>query len=163
MPGVDRERFRDKATAYLRQHEDHVALQRLRRNKQLTPEDLAALEQMLVDSGGEREAIDELAAERGGLGLFVRSLVGLDRAAVVEAFAQFLDGRAFSSDQIRFINLIVDELTATGVMEPGRLFESPFTDHAPTGPDYVFPDADVEAIVDTLHRIRRNAVPSVPA
>ena len=24
-------------------------------------------------------------------------------------------------------------------------------------------DADVEAIVDTLHRIRRNAVPSVPA
>ncbi|NLJ54442.1 MAG: DEAD/DEAH box helicase family protein [Intrasporangiaceae bacterium] len=163
VPGVDRERFRAKATAYLRQHEDHVALQRLRRNKQLTPEDLAALEQMLVDSGGEREAIDELAAERGGLGLFVRSLVGLDRAAAVEAFGQFLDGGAFSSDQIRFINLIVDELTATGVMEPGRLFESPFTDHAPTGPDYVFPDADVEAIVDTLHRIRRNAVPSVPA
>ncbi|MDO5504210.1 MAG: DEAD/DEAH box helicase family protein, partial [Actinomycetia bacterium] len=149
IPGTDRARFRDKATAYLRQHEDHVALQRLRRNKQLTPDDLVALEQMLIESGGERSAIDQLATERGGLGLFVRELVGLDRAAAVEAFAQFLDGPSFTVDQVRFINLIVDELTANGVMEPGRLFESPFIDHAPTGPDYVFPSSDVDAIVET--------------
>lgn len=46
-----------------------------------------------------------------------------------------------------------------GVMEPARLFESLYTDHAPTGPDYFFPDTDVDVIVDTLHHIRRTAVP----
>lgn len=35
MPGTDWERFRAKARAYLRDHEDHLALQRLRRNHQL--------------------------------------------------------------------------------------------------------------------------------
>lgn len=56
--------------------------------------------------------------------------------------------------------MIVDELTATGVMEPTRLFESPFTDHAPTGPDYYFPQADVDDIVEILHDVKAHAVPS---
>ena len=65
----------------------------------------------------------------------------------------------FTADQIRFVNLIVDELTRNGVMEPQRLFESPYTDHAPTGPDYVFPEAEVTVIVDTLRTIRKHAIP----
>lgn len=47
------DRFRAKAAAYLKEHEDHVALQNLRRNKQLTAADLAALGDMLVASGGD--------------------------------------------------------------------------------------------------------------
>ena len=35
--------LRAKAAAYLKQHRDHIALQRLRRNKALTPEDLRRL------------------------------------------------------------------------------------------------------------------------
>ena len=50
-PGTNWQRFRAKAAAYLKQHQDHIALQRLRRNKALTPDDLQALEQMLLDSG----------------------------------------------------------------------------------------------------------------
>ena len=60
---------------------------------------------------------------------------------------------------MRFIGLIVDELTKNGVMEPARLFESPYTDHAPTGPDFVFPYAQVEVLVNTLHHIKQTAVP----
>ncbi|MGE3256513.1 MAG: type I restriction-modification enzyme R subunit C-terminal domain-containing protein [Pseudonocardia sp.] len=159
-PGTNLERFRAKASAYLRRHEDHVALQRLRRNKQLTPDDVAALEQMLLASGaGEQADIDAAARQAKGLGLFIRSLVGLDRQAAVDAFGHYLDGSRFTVDQIRFVNLIVDELTQNGVMEPGRLFESPYTDHAPTGPDRVFPRADVEVIVDILHQVRDRALP----
>ena len=44
-------RFRDKARAYLREHQDHVALQKLRRNLSLTPTDLDELEQMLIAAG----------------------------------------------------------------------------------------------------------------
>jgi type I restriction enzyme R subunit len=158
-PGTNWVRFRAKATAYLKAHEDHLALQRLRRNKPLTSDDLISLEQMLLDSGaGESTDIDRAKEDAHGLGLFIRSLVGLDREAAIEAFDSFLDGTKFSSDQIRFINLIVDELTANGVMEPVRLYESPYTDSAPHGPDTVLADADVETIVNILRTVRANAV-----
>lgn len=115
---------------------------------------------MLTAAGGEHGDIAWASEQRGGLGIFVRSLVGLDRSAAVAAFESYLDGTRFSADQIRFVNLIVDEVTRNGVMEPSRLFESPYTDHAPTGPDYVFPDADVEVLVDTLRHITQTAVPA---
>ncbi|MDZ4234643.1 MAG: type I restriction-modification enzyme R subunit C-terminal domain-containing protein, partial [Dietzia sp.] len=160
-PGTNWERFRAKAAMYLKQHQDHVALQRLRRNKPLTPEDLSSLEEMLIESGTGEQADIELAKEQShGLGLFVRSLVGLDREAAVEAFGTYLDGSRFSADQIRFVNLIVAELTANGVVEPVRLYESPYIDHAPTGPDHVFPDTDVDNIVEILRTVRANAVPA---
>lgn len=155
-PGMSFERFRAKAQAYLREHESHVALQRLRRNRQLTGDDLSALEAMLVAAGAGDGEIAR--ATEGGLGLFVRSLVGLDRGAANEAFAEFLDGERFTVDQVRFVGLIVEELTANGVVEPGRLYESPYTDHAPTGPDQVFPSAEVDVIFDRLAEIKQHAI-----
>lgn len=89
--GVDLERFRAKATAFLRAHDDAIVLQRVRRNRQLTPGDLEALEVMLVDSGaGSRAELDLAVEEARGLGPFIRSLVGLDRESAVEAFGRFL-------------------------------------------------------------------------
>jgi type I site-specific restriction endonuclease len=98
--------------------------------------------------------------ESHGLGLFIRSLVGLDRQAAIEAFGTFLDNTKFTAEQVRFIHLIVDELTDNGVMEPARLYESPYTDNAPTGPESVFAEADVDGIVGILDTVRANALPT---
>lgn len=46
------------------------------------------------------------------------------------------------------------------MMEPARLFEPSYTDHAPTGPAHVFPEAEVDVIVETLHRMRQTALPA---
>ncbi|GAA1983312.1 DEAD/DEAH box helicase family protein [Microbacterium pumilum] len=157
--GVDLVRFRSKAEAYLRQHLDNIALERLRRNKQLTATDLGALEDMLVASGvGQKVDIQWVSEKAGGLGIFIRGLVGLDREAAVEAFADYLDEGKFTVEQIRFVTLIVDELTKNGIVEPGRLFESPYTDIAPIGPVDFFADTDVQVIVETLHGIKATAV-----
>ena len=156
--GMNWERFHAKAQAYLKQHKDHVALQKLRRNKQLTPDDLDSLAEMLVASGGDQQVDITWVTERAGaLGPFIRSLVGLDRAAVVETFAAYLDRTKFSVEQVRFVSLIVDELTANGAMKPARLFESPYTDHGHV--DVVFPE-DVGVIVDILRDVERHALPS---
>lgn len=49
-------------------------------NKPLTPNDLEALERMLTESGiGDAESIARAKEESQRLGLFVRSLIGLDR------------------------------------------------------------------------------------
>ena len=159
-PGTDMERFRAKAGAYLRAHESNIALQRLRRNRQLTEGDLSALEQMLLESGaGTAADVERAAQEAHGLGLFVRSLVGLDREAAKEAFGGYLDGARFDVHQVRFVELIVDELTLNGVMEPGRLYESPYTDHAPTGPDDLFDANAVDDIVEILRDVESRAQP----
>ncbi len=72
---------------------------------------------MLLASGaGNPDDIARAREEAQGLGLFIRSLVGLDRAAATEAFADFLGDTEFSATQIRFIQLIVEQLTANGVM-----------------------------------------------
>lgn len=132
----------------------------MRRNKQLTPDDLTELERMLVEAGAGPVDLVWANERVGGLGVFIRGLVGLDRSAVAEAFERYLDETKFTVAQIRFVNLIVDELTRNGVMDPGRLFEPPYTDQAPTGPDLLFPDADVDSIVETLRGINETAVPS---
>ncbi|WP_208862864.1 type I restriction-modification enzyme R subunit C-terminal domain-containing protein [Micromonospora chersina] len=95
------------------------------------------------------------AARRTGSGwLFIRSLVGLDREAATEAFGEFLAGRTLTANQINFVNLIITHVTQNGVMEPAGLYESPFSDIAPHGPDSIFPSADVDRLITILNSVR---------
>ena len=55
-----------------------------------------------------------------------------------EALAGFLTAKTLSAGQIEFLNLIVNHLTEHGVMEAEMLYESPFTDLTPRGPDGLF-------------------------
>ncbi|TDC75675.1 DUF4145 domain-containing protein [Micromonospora sp. KC606] len=159
--GTDLDRFREKVRVYLRTHEDHLAVQKLRRNRQLSVADLTELERMLGESGvGDKQDIDQARRASEGLGLFVRSLVGLDREAAREAFSEFLTGRTLNAAQLDFINLIINDLTANGVMEPGRLYESPFNSLAPHGPEVLFPSADVDRLCAILAVVKRNATPA---
>jgi len=68
-------------------------------------------------------------------------------------------GTRFTADQIRIINLIVNELTANGVVEPARLYESPYTDHAPRARRRV-PENEVDNIVPILNTVKANAAPT---
>ena len=88
---------------------------------------------------------------------FIRSLVGLDHETAKQAFSQFISGASVSANQIEFINLVVDYLTENGVMEADRLYESPFTDINPQGPEGVFPSAEVDQMVQVLADIRLRA------
>ena len=93
-----------------------------------------------------------------GLGLFVRSLVGLEREAAKEALSGFLSGKSLRANQIEFVNLIVNHLTEHGLMEPSLLYESPFTDVTPRGPDGLFSSVQVDASMGLLERVRTMAV-----
>ena len=156
--GTDYAKFRAKAQAFLRAHQDHVAIHKLRTNTPLTAADLSELERMLVESSiGAAEDIRRVADESRGLGIFVRSLVGLDRGAAKEAMAGFLTGKSLNGNQIEFVNLIVNHLTEHGLMEAAMLYESPFTDLTPRGPDELFSSWQIDELVAVLDQVRRTA------
>ena len=152
------ERFRAKAQQFLKAHENHIAIHKLRMNQPLTATDLVEMERMLAENDiGTANDLAKAKEESHGLGLFVRSLVGLDRQAAKDALAGFLTGKTLSANQIEFINLIIDHLTEHGCMDAAMLYTSPYTDISPLGVDGVFQAPQVSELVNVLEEIKRRA------
>jgi type I restriction enzyme, R subunit len=151
----DFERFRTKVRAFLRSHENHLTLYKLRRNQALTAADLTELERMLVESGtASLDDLERASKEAHGLGLFIRGLVGLDREAATLALSGFVAAKNLNADQLEFINLIVSHLTERGVMEASLLYEPPFTGLAPQGPDVLFTKTQVDELFVVLDQVK---------
>lgn len=157
--GTDIERYTAKVRDYLRRQPDNLALQKLRSGKSLTPADLESLEGLLARSGaGEPEDMEGAVANAQGLGRFIRALVGLDRQAVQEAFAEFLGERTATASQIDFVNLVIGHLTRHGEMDPKLLFEPPFTDAAPQGPTQLFAPEQTTRLLGVIRSINDSVV-----
>ena len=155
----DFERFRLKVRTFLLAHETHITLHKLRRNLPLTATDLAELERLLVESGtATAQDVQRASQEAHGLGLFVRSLIGLDREAAAQALNAFVSGKLLSSNQLEFVNLIVQHLTERGVMNAALLYEPPFTGYAPQGPEALFTSAQVDELFGLLDEITATAL-----
>jgi type I restriction enzyme, R subunit len=147
VPGLDRRAFREKVLGFLSGRSE-VALHKLRTGRALTPVDLQQLQDLLVSAGGvDGERLREEASGAGGLGRLVRSIVGMDRSAVEAALADFVATPGFTHRQHAFVDLVVQQLTIAGHLDPKRLYEDPFDD-----PESVFSDAE---ITDLIERIRR--------
>lgn len=155
---VDMDRFRAKVRDFLSGHQDHIALHKLRRNLPLTQYDLSELERILFEAEDlDQEALRRSIDEARGLGPFIRSLVGLDRPAAKEALSGFIQDNNLSAVQIEFINMIVEHLTRHGIMDASQLYEPPFTDLTPTGPDVIFPTERLRELTIVLEDVRARA------
>ena len=82
--------YRKKVEAYIRENSDHIAIAKLKRNVPLTQSDLESLEQMLFTSQEieSRDRFEQVFGKGQGLKLFIRKLIGLDRNAAKQSFAQ---------------------------------------------------------------------------
>lgn len=156
-PGIDKARFLQKARQFVEAHRDHIALAKLRRGEQMTPQDIEELQRILVETGAtDANAQAEIAAA-GGLGRFLRTLTGLDRAAAKEAFGDFTKGKQLNADQLEFLDLIVDSLTENGEVDPARFYESPFTDIDAMGIVAVFGKEGAQEVISIVKRLNNAA------
>ena len=117
-----------KAEYYIRQHQDQIAIAKLKTNRPLTESDISSLEQILWKEIGTKQDYEQEFGEKP-LGEFVREIVGLDMNAAKEAFAEFLSNTNLDSRQIYFVNQIVEYIVHNGVMKDlSVLQDAPFTD-----------------------------------
>ena len=122
----DLKNYRKKVEHYLKEHKDELAIYKLRNNKKLTKEDLKTLEDIMWNKLGtpsdyEREFGDMPITK------LVRKIAGLDRQAANEAFSEFLNNKSLNTNQIHFVELIVDYIVANGFIEDNRVLqEDPF-------------------------------------
>lgn len=124
--GIDKVRFTMKVRRFLERHKDHIALLKLRRAEQLTPTDLLELERMFDAQGVPVADGAQEITQAGCLGLFLRSLVGLDRKAAKQAFSALTQGRTPTSVQKEFLDLLINHLTEQGTVDPASLYERRF-------------------------------------
>ena len=153
----DLKNYKMKAEFYVRQHQDNAVIAKLKHNKPLTDADVKVLEGILWSELGTKEEYD---AEYEGkpLGEFVREIVGLDMNAAKEAFAEYLDETSLDSNQIYFVNQIVEYIVHNGLMKDlSVLQDAPFTDNGSIVE--VFTDLTVWlGIRKIIDRINSNAV-----
>lgn len=70
--------------------------------------------------------------------------------AATRAIAGFMHGTTLKANQIEFLKLIVDHLVEHGMVEPDRLYESPFTDISPLGPNGLFDPKQLNELIAAL-------------
>lgn len=155
------ESYKQRVERFVRENQEMLVIKKLKYNIPMTSYELIELENILFD-GKERGTKDDLNKELGEarpLGIFIRSIIGLDAGAAKQAFAGFLTEGNYTADQIRFINTIIDHLTQNGIIDKGMLFESPFTDIHDQGLVGVFGKAsERDKIIEIIDRINSNAV-----
>ena len=117
------------------------------------------MEQLLYATSGvgTKADFERAYGAQESLGAFIRRLVGMDREAAKKAFAGYLNDKVYSAKQIRFVNQIIEDLTANGAVEPAKLFETPDPEVNTSGLGGVFEPGEQEKILQILAAIAENA------
>ena len=145
--------YKAKAEYFIRQHQDNIAIVKLKTNRPLTSGDIASLEEILWREVGTKQDYENEYGNKP-LGEFVREIVGLDMNAAKEAFSEYLTNTNFDSRQIYFVNQIVEYIVHNGMLKDlSVLQESPFTDRGSIAE--VFTDLNVwvgiRKVIETIN------------
>ena len=154
--------YKDRVESYVRTHSNHLVIQKLKSNKPITETEINALETILFDDatvGTKQDYIDTYGDKP--LGVFIRSIVGLEVAAAQDTFAEFIQTGSLKADQMTFINNIISYLTKNGMIDKAMLFQPPFTNIHQDGLIGVFDDASANKVIQLVHEVNENALVKV--
>jgi type I restriction enzyme R subunit len=142
----------------LKAQSNNLTIHKLRNNIQITKMELNELEKFLFEQGsiGSKQEFIKAYGEQP-LGKFIRNIVGLDINAAKLAFGEILSKQTLNSQQIRFIDTIINFLSVKGIIEPAKLFDSPFTDINTSGIMGVFDASTSTRIISLIEEINHNA------
>lgn len=94
----------------------------------MTKSDIEYFEKVLWEQLGSKEEYEKAYGEQPLLKL-VSSITGMERQATEEEFSKFLSDERLNSDQMDFVNGIVNYIVKNGSIDKKVLQEYPFSKH----------------------------------
>jgi type I restriction enzyme R subunit len=166
IPSMTGAQYEKKVEEYLdtqHNHPDQPVIQQLHRNEAPTAQDMEKLEEALKAIGGSegKELLADLLTRQNTpcLAFYIRSLVGLEQSVARAAFAEFLNTPGLTPQQIRFFELLIEQLTARGILDSGALYQPPFILLHAGGPDGLF--AGKESMLEAIFEILESLQPQI--
>lgn len=149
--------YKKKVEYYLKEHQDSLAIYKLRNNKRLSESDFKELERVLWKELGTKKDYEKEYGDTP-IGRLVRQIVGVDRNAVNEAFSEFLSEERLNINQIRFVRLIVDYIVTNGnIVDNSVLTEDPFRTVGSITTLFAEDMATAKQIMGVISEIRKNS------
>jgi type I restriction enzyme R subunit len=167
LEGLDLVEYKRRVESVLRDHfAENLILQRIRAGKTVRDEELEELAKLVLqvdDKANVKHLAGHDPETRRSLLTVFRGLVGLDAAAVEQAFTDFVHKHPrLSSQQLRFLQVLQNYISQNGGIEIERLYEPPFTTIHAESVDGVFPaPGDVDDLLAILSIFEpKRALPS---
>lgn len=156
--------YRHRVEGVLNEHfQDNPILARIRAGEAVSEADLEDLARMVlhIDPLIDLKHLPVHINTKGDLHRALRSIVGLDGAAVDRAFTAFTHKHPeLTPTQRRFLAMLQAHICANGGLEIDRLYERPFTTLDPNGIDGIFED-DEAVITELLDIVIRFNLPDL--
>lgn len=158
LDGLDRVEYKRRVESVLSDHfQESATVQRIRAGEIVGEEELRVLAEgmLAIDDKADvaRLAGEDPETRRPLLAVF-RGLVGIDPAAVEQAFKEFVaTHERLGTQQLRFLQTLQNHIAQNGGIELERLYEPPFTTIHAESIDGVFPNGeDADAILAIMGR-----------
>lgn len=154
--GVDLKQYKKRMDKILEDNKNHMAINKIRHLMPLNEIDLGELDRLLFEGKEEERDIfvklygdksrTQFEIENPPVSLLIRSIVGLDRKEVEKKLAEFINKSGYSSQQLAFVDKLIDFFVIDGYVPIGSLYEPPFDQFHDGGPDALF-GKDTESIM----------------
>lgn len=126
MGNNDFDDYRKKVNEYVETHKQHPSIQKLLHNEPISDADYKELERIFTKELGTKEEY-EVNYKDTPFGILIRKIAKMDRDAAYAAFATFVAEERPNTEQIHFINQVVDYVVENGyVKDVLDLMKAPF-------------------------------------
>ena len=148
--------YKEKFESYIFIHRSNTIINKIFNNIKLTSAEIKKLEDFLFS---EKELSDKEDFEKTygkePLGKLVRSVIGMNETAAMQAFSYFINDTNLRSDQLHFIQTLVYHFAQNGIVELKELASSPYTDINDQGLFGIFNDDRQDQVINIIKGINR--------
>lgn len=154
VPAVDMQLYIQQVEEVLTRHfQSDPILQKIRRGEPVSAEELKRLTSLVLTQNSDvrLDVLTGFYETAAPLDFVIRSIVGMDPAAVQARFQAFVQQHpGLTAKQTRFLSLLQNHIIQNGTIEVDRLYEDPFTSVDAGGLDGVFPDSQADELVSIV-------------
>lgn len=117
--------YRLKVNRYIEENKNNEVIYKLRNNMPLSEKDYKELEMIFTVQLGSKDDYEREFGETA-FGILVRKIAKLEHEAVMKTFSNFINEQSLNSQQIAFVNKVIEYISENGYIENQNLTKAPF-------------------------------------